>query len=91
MVNGTNTSSAVAPGEGGDRVALLVGRGDVEEDELVGPLAVIVAASSTGSPGVADVEEFDALDDPAGVYVEAGDDALVVHRLTVAPPGPRRS
>ena len=49
----------------GDRVALLVRRRDVEEDELVGALAVVVRGQLDRVAGVADVEEFDALDDAA--------------------------
>ena len=75
----------------GDRVALLVRGGDVEEHELVGALAVVVGGQLDGIAGVADVDEFDALDDAAGVDVQAGDDALVVHRSTVARRARRRS
>ncbi len=67
-----------------DRVALLVRRGDVEEDELVGALAVVVGGELDGIAGVADVDEFDTLHHAARVHVEAGYDALVVHRPTVA-------
>ena len=58
--------------------------GDVEEHELVGALAVVVRGQLDRVAGVADVDEFDALDDAPGVDVEAGDDALEVHALTVA-------
>ena len=84
IVNGTNTSSAVRRASCDDRVALLVGGGDVEEDELVGALAVVVGGQLDRVAGVADVDEFDALDDAAGVDVQAGDHALVVHVPTVA-------
>ncbi len=79
IVNGTNTSSAVRRASCNDRVALLVRGGDVEEHELVGPLAVVVRGQLDGVAGVADVDEFDALDDAAVVHVEAGDHALEVH------------
>ncbi len=82
IVNGTNTSSAVRARELGDRVALLVRGGDVEEHELVGALAVVVRGQLDRVAGVADVDEFDALDDAPGVDVQAGDHALEVHALT---------
>ena len=66
-----------------DRVALLVRGGDVEEHDLVGALAVVVRGELDGVAGVADVDEFDALDDAARVDVQAGDDALVVHASSV--------
>src|SRR5690606_4724127 len=56
-----------------DRVALLVGGGDVEEDELVGALGVVDAGELHRVPGVAEVDELHALDDAAGGDVEAGD------------------
>ena len=70
-----------------DRVALVRGRRDVEEDQLVGAGAVVERGELDGVAGVADVEEARALDDAAGVDVHAGDDALVVH----ASEGIRRS
>ena len=63
IVNGTNTSSALRARELGDRVALLVRGGDVQEHDLVGALAVVVRGQLDGVAGVADVDEFDALDD----------------------------
>ena len=76
-----------APRELDDRLALLVRGGDVKEDKLVGAFAVVVGGELDGIAGVADVEEFDALDDAPGVDVQAGDDALEVHGCTVAPRG----
>ncbi len=73
-----------APRELDDRLAPLVGGGDVEEHQLVGPFAVVVGGQLHRVPGVADVEEFDALHDTAAVHVQAGDHALEVHALTVA-------
>ena len=72
-----------------DRVALLVRRGDVEEDELVGALGVVVRGQLDRVAGVADVDEVRALDDAAGVDVQAGDDALVVHSGASAPSSAR--
>ena len=57
-----------------------VARGDVEEAELVGAGRVIGARRSTGIAGVAQVDGIDALDDPAVLDVEAGDDADLEHR-----------
>ena len=67
-----------------DGGALVGGRGDVEEDQLVGALRVVVRGKLDGVPGVADVDELRALDDPAVVDVHAGNHALVVHALTLA-------
>ena len=71
-----------AAGELDDRGALVRRRGDVEEDELVGALAVVERGQLDRIAGVADVEEPGALDDAPGVDVHARDDALVVHRTT---------
>ena len=66
--------------------ALVGGRRDVEEDELVGALGVVVRGELDGVPGVADVDELRALDDATVVDVHAGDDALVVQRSVVRGP-----
>ena len=58
-----------------DRAALLVARGDVEEDELVGALAVVAGGQLHRVAGVAQADEVDALHHPALVDVEARDDA----------------
>jgi hypothetical protein len=42
-----------------------VGRGDVEEGELVGTGSVIGDRGFDGIAGIAQVDEVDALDDPA--------------------------
>ena len=63
--------------------ALVGGRRDVEEDELVGALGVVVRGELDRVAGVADVDELRALDDAAVVDVHAGDDALVVQRSVV--------
>ena len=68
----------------GDRVALLVRGGDVEEHDLIGALAVVVRCQLDRVAGVADVEEFDALDDAPAIDVQAGDHALEMHAFTVA-------
>ena len=80
-----------APGELDDRLAVLVRGGDVEEDELVGALGVVALGELDRVARVADVDEVGALDDPAGVDVEAGDHALERHqRLRAAPARARR-
>ena len=53
--------------------ALVRGR-DVEEGQLVGALGVVHLGELDRVAGVAQLLEVDALDDPAGVDVEAGDD-----------------
>ena len=75
-------------------VALVGRRGDVEEAELVGALLVVAPRGLHRIARIADVDEPDTLDDPPGVDVEAGDDALrerhrVMHsaRHRVVPPG----
>ncbi len=60
--------------------ALLVRRGDVEEAELVGALAVVARRDLDRIAGVAQVDEADALDDAAALDVEAGNDAAREHR-----------
>jgi hypothetical protein len=53
-------------------VALVRRRGDVEEDELVGTLAVVDARELDRVAGVAQVDEVDALDDPPAVTSRHG-------------------
>ncbi len=68
--------------------ALLVRGGDVEEDELVGALAVVDGGELHRVARVTQVDEVHALDHAAFVDVQARDDALHEHRAT---PVPRRS
>ena len=56
------------------RLAAAAARGDVEEHELVGALGVVEPGHLDRVAGVAQLAEVDALDDPAGVDVEAGHD-----------------
>src|SRR5262249_18631931 len=63
-----------ALGELDDRAAPLVAGGDVEEDELVGPLPVVAGRELHRVAGVAQPDEVDALDHAAAVDVETGDD-----------------
>ena len=99
-VNGMNTSSAVRP-----TTSTIVSRpsrrrGDVEEDQLVGALGVVAGGQLDRVAGVAQVDEVHALDDAAGVDVEAGDDPGDPHdrhpgqrgeRLGRRRSGPRRA
>ena len=87
IVNGTNTSSAARRASSTTVSRLSRRRGDVEEDELVGALGVVERGQLDRVAGVADVDEARALDDAAGVDVQAGDDALVVHRDQPQPDG----
>ena len=80
IVNGMNTSSAVRRASSTIVSRLLARRGDVEEDELVGALGVVARGQLDGVAGVAQVDEVRALDDAAGVDVQARDDALEVHQ-----------
>ena len=84
MVKGTKTLSAVAPGELDDRLAPLVRRGDVEEDELVRAGGVVALGQLHGVARVAQVDEVRALDDAPAVDVQARDDPLEVHGPSVA-------
>ena len=66
-------------GELDDGGALVGGRGDVEQHELVGTRRVIVCGQRHRVAGVAQIDERDPLDHAPAVDVEAGDHALVVH------------
>ena len=57
-----------------------VGGGDVEEAQFVGAGGVIGDRRLDGIAGVAQVDEIDALDHPAVLDVETGDDADLEHR-----------
>jgi hypothetical protein len=57
-------------------VAAVDAGGDVEKSDLVGALLVVAAGDFHRVAGVADVLEFHALDHPAVVHVQAGDDAF---------------
>ena len=59
-----------------DQVALVGGRGDVEEGEFVGALIVVAARDLDRIARVAQFEKVDAFDDAAGGHVETGDDAF---------------
>ena len=70
-----------APRQLDDRLALLVGGGDVEEDELVGALGVVALGQLDRVARIAQADEIGALDDAPGVDVEAWDHSLENHRL----------
>src|SRR6185437_15097577 len=75
-----------------ERVAALMTGGDVEKAQLVGPLAVVKAGLLDRVAGIGQVDEVDALDDAAVLYVEARDDAHLQHGDTPwAPSLTRRS
>ena len=67
-----------------DRVAGVRRRGDVEEHELVGALGVVAGGQLDGIAGVAEVDEVHALDDAAGVDVEAGDHTGDAHAASAS-------
>ncbi len=60
--------------------ALLVRGGDVEEDDLVGPLVLVAHRQLHRVAGIAQVHELHALDHAALVHVEAGDHASQQHQ-----------
>ena len=67
-------------GSAGDHVghdlAGIAGGGDIEEDQLVGAVAVVAIGELDGISGVAQVDEVDAFDDAPAGDIETGDDAL---------------
>ncbi len=65
------------------------GRGDVQEGQLVGALGVVELGHLDRVARVAQVLEVDALDDPAGVDVQAGDDTDREGHAGVPPAGAR--
>jgi hypothetical protein len=72
-----------APGQLDHGVAVLVRGRDVQEDQLVGALGVVALRELDRVARVAQVDEVRALDDPTGVDVQARDDALEVHRVSL--------
>jgi hypothetical protein len=65
--------------------AVFVACGDVEEGELVRSRLVIGDRGRDRIAGIAQIDKIDALDDPAVLHVEAGNDADLEH---VTPPAP---
>ena len=78
-VSGMNTCDATASMIVQDQVAVVAGRGDVEEGQLVGALLVVAGGDLDRIAGVAQLDEVDALDDATGGDVEAGDDSFGEH------------
>src|SRR6185312_7490766 len=62
------------------RVAVLVACGDVEEGEFVRAGGIVGDRGLHRIAGVAQVDEVDAFDDAAVLYVQAGDDADFEHQ-----------
>ena len=62
-----------------DQVAVVGGRGDVEERQFVGTGLVVASRDLDRVTGVAQFDEVDPLDHATGVDVEAGDDAFGEH------------
>ena len=62
-----------------DRIPLLVARGDIQEAKLVGARSVVELRLLHGIAHIAQVHEIDALHDPAGIDIQAGDDAHGQH------------
>jgi hypothetical protein len=63
------------------RLPRLEGRRDVEEDDLVRPLLLVPLGQAGRIADVGEVLEFDALDDPPRLDVQARDDALGEHHF----------
>ena len=82
-VTGMKQASAVCADHVEDDAAVLVARRDVEEGELVGTGGVIGDRRLDRIAGIAQVDEVHALDDPAVLDVEAGNDADLEHRLRI--------
>ncbi len=59
-----------------DDRAILMRRGDVKETQLIRAFPVIGLGDFNGIAGVAQVKKLYSLDDAAGVYIQAGNDAL---------------
>ena len=59
-------------------------RGDVEEAQFVGAGGVIGHPGLHGVAGIAQIDEFDALDDAAVLHVEAGDETDLEHGQAAA-------
>ena len=66
-----------------DDIAALVAGGDVQEDQLVGALAVVDLRLLDRIAGVAQVEKVDPLDHAAVLDVQAGDDAFGEHGVVL--------
>ncbi len=56
-----------------------MGRGNIEQHDLVGAFAGMARGLRSRIAGIDEVDELHALDDTASVNIEAGDDALGDH------------
>jgi hypothetical protein len=72
-------------GGAGDHVvhdaAAVGGRGDVEEDELVGPLGIVGLGGFDGITGIAQFEELDPFHHATGMDVQTWNDSARQHRI----------
>ena len=66
-----------------DRIAGLMGGGDVEEDELVSAVGVVLRGQLDRIARIADVDKVRSLYDAAGIDVQTRDHALEVHASSV--------
>ena len=73
------------------RVACIARRGDVEEDELVGAFGVVASRELDRIASVANADEVHALDDAAGVDIEARDHTGAEHAAIPSSTVKRRS
>ena len=60
----------------GDNVTRLVSGGDIEEDQLIGALAIVDVGLFYGIAGVNQVYEVNALDDTSVLDVETGNNSF---------------
>ena len=74
-----------------DGAADLVAGGDVQEHQLVGAGLVIGPRLGHRIAGVAQIDEADALDHPAALDIEAGDDPHLEHHAAAASSAARGS
>ena len=63
------------------RRAVIRGSGDVEKYEFIRPLVIVREGAFDRIAGIAQLEEFRALDDAAAGHVQAGDHAFGEHRV----------
>ncbi len=82
-VNGMKQTSAVRRTTSQMIARPSMARGDVEEDELIGPFLVIARGDLDGVARVAKVDEIRPLHHAAFVDVEAGNDPLGEHAQSI--------
>lgn len=69
-----------------DGVAIITGGRDIEKGDLVRALRVVAPRDLHRVAGIADADKVHALDDAAGIDIQAGDDALGQHLSPRTPP-----